>query len=814
MTTNPIPQSELSTTTSKTSFFNFNRQHWPAVGVILLYVIASITYGLLSNGTWDDDCPTRYYNTLNALNRPKEFISLWNRPLFVLLFFIPIHLGKYVILAGMVLITSIAAWALYLGLQKMNIKNAVMVLPFLLFQAFYFGVSRNGLTEPLAVALICFGYFFFAHKNWIWFAIMGSLIPLARLELSVLLLIWAILLIQQKQFRLILVLGVPVFLWNLVGFIADGELLWLLKSAKGDGANSYGHQAFNHYFLRYIYVVGPVVFFFFFIGLWNRLVAHKFDLFVVGQCILGFMLYVMFGWKLNMGDSAGFLRNLIPISPMVAIIAVHGFNRWMDKISAKNEPIEIPEEQAIKPVAETSKPITSSKKSAPKPQTGTIKKEAKVKSSTNYVILDSLVLLVLVYVFYSKVLRGHHKLLEDVSYLNLAVSGVIFAVFVLSWLLFRKKMVAGLKAVLMVLVLFGSMAYTLVTEPWDAHMNPERAAMEEMANLWTGSYLKDLPTMCNHIWFYWSKDLKRNDPQFKEVLLKNLDSAEVGSLLIWETHYSNRLGADVPQDSLLKRSDLIELHKVRATDNSFAVVLYQKVKADRSDIMTWYDKFIASQPNMAEPLVNRGVLKMTKLNDVKGAITDFDLAIKIDPKLYDAYFNKGIAYFNAKSFSEAIVAFNQAVKQRANDADALYNIAVSYGNMGDIKNAIAAYDTLVKANVGYAKGYLNRALLYSSQKNTSLALADYSKVIELEPKNTMAYMNRGVMYSGLNDREKALIDFSKVVELEPNNVQGYFNLGVVQLQMNRKDIACKNFEKSRQLGHPQAGAIMQGYCGR
>ena len=41
--------------------------------------------------------------------------------------------------------------------EKSEIKNSWLIIPFMLFQVFYFGVSRNGETEPLAVALICFG---------------------------------------------------------------------------------------------------------------------------------------------------------------------------------------------------------------------------------------------------------------------------------------------------------------------------------------------------------------------------------------------------------------------------------------------------------------------------------------------------------------------------------------------------------------------------------------------------------------------------------------------------------------------------------
>ena len=52
---------------------------------------------MLSDATWDDDCPGRYYNALLAFKDPKQFIGLWNRPLFMLLFALPLKLGRNII---------------------------------------------------------------------------------------------------------------------------------------------------------------------------------------------------------------------------------------------------------------------------------------------------------------------------------------------------------------------------------------------------------------------------------------------------------------------------------------------------------------------------------------------------------------------------------------------------------------------------------------------------------------------------------------------------------------------------------------------
>ena len=105
----------------------------------------------LAQGTWDDDCVGRYYNTLNAFNEPKHFVSIWNRPLFTIVFCWFAFMGKYVISILMIGISTFSALFLYKGLKVMKAPNAFVVIPFLLFQVFFFGLSRNMETEPLAV---------------------------------------------------------------------------------------------------------------------------------------------------------------------------------------------------------------------------------------------------------------------------------------------------------------------------------------------------------------------------------------------------------------------------------------------------------------------------------------------------------------------------------------------------------------------------------------------------------------------------------------------------------------------------------------
>ena len=169
-------------------------EKWIILGLIAVYVL-TVIWGLLSDATWDDDCATRYYNAREALQNPRQFISIWNRPLFIILFTLPLQLGKHMIVFQMAFISIISCYALYKTALIKQIPNAYLIIPFTVFQTYYFPISFNALAEPLAAFIISLGILFHTQKKYLAFTLVGAFLPLARLELSPLLLLWGFILL-------------------------------------------------------------------------------------------------------------------------------------------------------------------------------------------------------------------------------------------------------------------------------------------------------------------------------------------------------------------------------------------------------------------------------------------------------------------------------------------------------------------------------------------------------------------------------------------------------------------------------------------
>ncbi|HTF04381.1 MAG TPA: tetratricopeptide repeat protein [Bacteroidia bacterium] len=783
-------------------------EKWIVWGILLFYCIASIAYGFLSPATWDDDCPTRYYNTLAAFEHPKNFIDIWNRPLFVILFALPVQISKYGILVLMVLITAFAAHALYKALKEIHVKNAFMVLPFLLFQAFFFGLSRNAETEPLAAALMCLGFLCYVRKNFLWFAILGGLLPLARVELAVLLAVWAVVILKHSHWKYLLILALPTFLWNLAGFIAEGDPLWLLHQVQGDGANRYLAQPFVHYFQRYIYVLGPVVFYYFFLGVWDRLLSQKTEMFIFWQFIVGFLLYVLISWKLTMGDSAGFLRNLIPLSPLAAVLAVYGYNMWLRSPEEKISVVES---------AETDSPVEKNNPKKKRDRKVPVAEKSQEHPAENNgkgrIILVSLLVLVLTWFFFSWQMEVHHKLMEESNYTNFIVIAALFVLFLVTLATFRNTDAARkVKQWIAAVLILGTTSFTLITEKWDAHMNPERDIMTKVSDLYVDSYLSGLPTYANHIWFYWCNDLERSDDKFKTVTKENLRNAPLASIVIWETHYSHRLGGDVQLDSIQRDPTFIELFQMSSTDSKIHVFVFQKVKADGSDMLARYAEAVKAFPNMANLYMNRGNAKIRRLGDMQGGLEDYSKVVSLEPLNAEGYFNQGVALFNMRNHEAAVAAFRKSMELKPDNAEASFNIGVVYGTIKNYKEAIANYTEAIKINDRHAKAYKNRAEIAVELNDYSNALFDYANVIRINPYDADAYVSRGTIYAKLKDKEKAMLDFNQAIAIQPGNPKGHFQKGMLLADMGQQAEACASFNAALQLGFEGAAPIMAQYC--
>lgn len=88
---------------------------------------------------------------------------------------------------------------------------------------------------------------------------------------------------------------------------------------------------------------------------------------------------------------------------------------------------------------------------------------------------------------------------------------------------------------------------------------------------------------------------------------------------------------------------------------------------------------------------DQGVKKLSQ-RDYKAALRAFNQAIRLDAKLAEAYFGRGITYAALRQRRAAFQDYNRAIKLDTTLAEAYFNRADEYAAMGKSKQAIADFD--------------------------------------------------------------------------------------------------------------------------
>jgi tetratricopeptide (TPR) repeat protein len=212
-----------------------------------------------------------------------------------------------------------------------------------------------------------------------------------------------------------------------------------------------------------------------------------------------------------------------------------------------------------------------------------------------------------------------------------------------------------------------------------------------------------------------------------------------------------------------------------------------------------------------EMLFSRGLARQ-KLNDMKGAIEDFENTLKADSLFTGAYNAMGNTYLDSGNDSLAIIYYTRAIRQTPGNAESLYNRANILAKKGLYKEAISDYNKAIEI-AGYQSDYLvNRASTWYYLNEFEKAMEDFNTVISSNPKHTNARLNRGTLCLRMGKYQIAFDDFSEIISREPGNAEAWLKRGMTILNSHKPSDACRDFEEADKLGHPLAKTFLASYC--
>ena len=189
-----------------------------------------------------------------------------------------------------------------------------------------------------------------------------------------------------------------------------------------------------------------------------------------------------------------------------------------------------------------------------------------------------------------------------------------------------------------------------------------------------------------------------------------------------------------------------------------------------------FDSAIRLKPDYADVYYNRGLAK-SDLGQHSAAIADLDTAIRLNPDDSDAYNSRGNAKYKLGQHVAAIADYDTAIRLKPDDAGAYNNRGVAKRQLGQHVAAIADYDTAIRLKPDYAGAYNNRGNAKGKLGQHLAAIADYDTAIRLNP-DAAVYNNRGNAKGKLGQHLAAIADFDTTIRLNPDLAIAYNNRGI------------------------------------
>lgn len=218
----------------------------------------------------------------------------------------------------------------------------------------------------------------------------------------------------------------------------------------------------------------------------------------------------------------------------------------------------------------------------------------------------------------------------------------------------------------------------------------------------------------------------------------------------------------------------------------------------------------AQQGILFEWVFEVGNFLMT-LGQLERAIEAYSHAIELDSHRFDAYNNRGVAYYKKGDINRAIKDFNTSIMLKPDYADPYSNRGAVYGNIGEVDRAIEDYNTAIILNPDFANALVNRGSAYNTKGDYEHAVEDFSRAIELNPCDAIAHYNLGVAYYRMREYIRAIEDYSRAIELNPDFPEAYNNRGEAWLHLKEWEKARADLVKAKKLGVDIVGAFRNDY---
>jgi len=465
-------------------------------GGALILVALFISYALRSTGTYQDDDIAHFLIAKWSWQHPQLLLDVWGRPTFTLLYAPIAPFGLLAVrcfsafLAGIICIGSAFLAKAY------RLQWYWLAVPLTGLQPEFMRQAFSSLTELSFALCLCFTLLFYKKRAWTAMALVAGWLPLARYESIPILALFTLLLLKERRYWQSILTLLPLFAWNSYWAFALHDWTHILfpfdrlfiKESVGD----YGTGTPWYYVQRLPIAYGSIIFLLATYGFFRL----PFDLSHLSVILTIAVLSISYS-ALPSAGVAGYIRHLATISPAISLFALAGLEKIYIPITFKR-----------------------------------VWQTFALKVPALFTTLGMLPL------------AGAAWLTRKILPFD-----QLIALFIGLSLFLLNKPLFTLRKVALALFPLLLIATLIRIQPFD--LTPEQHLVIEAANWYRASAYQDRLILGSHTLFVYTSEIDPYDEaHYRAITPVEIAKAPAGSLIVWDSHYSNRLVWKTPLNLL------------------------------------------------------------------------------------------------------------------------------------------------------------------------------------------------------------------------------------------------------------------------
>ena len=137
-----------------------------------------------------------------------------------------------------------------------------------------------------------------------------------------------------------------------------------------------------------------------------------------------------------------------------------------------------------------------------------------------------------------------------------------------------------------------------------------------------------------------------------------------------------------------------------------------------------YTSYLETHPNHAKSIYNRG-RSYEEMGEIKKAIEDFKVLVKLDPENINAYLSLAKISYNSHEYNKVLVYTSSVIDLNENLAQAHFLSGRAEHQLGYLDQALESYNNAITINRDFGEAYLYRGAVRVGQEQSRLACEDF-----------------------------------------------------------------------------------------